>query len=182
MRHSLNIIVAMLSMAAGAWQGTTAQTDQPASPARQEQSRKTPAQVTLVGCVLKGLLPGTFLLTTASAVAQISLEPASAPAARPQDGDAMADEGETPAPRTVSYELIADKPDVNLAAAVGTRVEAQGAPERTARGATVEDGPAAASAAADSPASTSPAGTSGQLSQRSRVRVTAIRPLGGPCE
>ena len=63
MRHSLNIVVAMLSMAAGAWQGTTAQTEQPRSLADAPAAHGSAAPVTLRGCLQKGQAPGTFLLT-----------------------------------------------------------------------------------------------------------------------
>src|SRR5215217_1799709 len=124
-RHSLNIIVAMLSMAAGAWQGTTAHTEQPAPAARHEQS-STARQVTLSGCVHKGQAPGTFLLTGPEA----GVAPASAPAA-PQGDAAVASDASastTPAARTVTYELVSGRPDVDLATLVGKRVEARGTP------------------------------------------------------
>ena len=180
MRHSLNIVVAMLSMAAGAWQGTTAQTEQPRS-ASQSQSTAAASPLTLRGCVQKGQAAGTFLLVMAASAAEPGLDPASAPAAQTNhpDGSAAVPTSEA-AGQTISYELVAGKPDVDLSTLIGKRVEAQGTPERTARGASADDSPSAAEAAADSPTAT--VGTAGHTSQRSRVRVAAIRPLSGSCE
>src|SRR5919112_5957361 len=59
-RHSLNIIVAIISMAAGAWHGTTAQTGQP-GPTRRAVRANADA-LTLRGCVQKGSVPGQFVL------------------------------------------------------------------------------------------------------------------------
>jgi len=170
----------MLSMAAGAWQGTTAQTEQPRS-ASQAQSAAAESPVTLRGCVQKGQAAGTFLLVMAASAAEPGLDPASAPAAQTHshDGSAAVPTSEA-AVQTISYELVAGKPDVDLSTLIGKRVEAQGTPERTALGASADDSPSAAEAAADSPTAT--VGTAGHTSQRSRVRVAAIRPLSGSCE
>jgi hypothetical protein len=180
-RHSLNIIVAMLSMAAGAWQGTTAHTEQPAPAARHEQS-STARQVTLNGCVHKGQAPGTFLLTAADPEAGVA--PASAPAAPQPDAASASDASAstTPAAQMVTYELVSGRPDVDLATLVGKRVEARGTPERTAPGATADDSPTAAAADADTPSAHSPAGTSGHTAQRTRVRITTVRSVAGACE
>jgi hypothetical protein len=179
-RHSLNIIVAMLSMAAGAWQGTTAQTEQSGSPAGYEQSRKASTGATLRGCVQRGQAPGSFLLSASAHEEQTGLDPGSA--AQPREHGSAASVAGLPEAPTITYELVAGGPEVDLAAFVGKHVEAQGTPERTAHGATADDSPAAAAAAADSPSGKSPAGSKRTTSQRSRVRITAIRPVSGPCE
>jgi hypothetical protein len=182
-RHSLNIIVAMLSMAAGAWQGTTAQTESSRPATRQDQVRKAAAPVTLRGCLRRGATAGAFLLkggtstlaadSTASATRPPSADGLSAPSTEPAVADTAT---------TMTYELVAATPDLDLAAFVGRRVETQGSPERTASGATADDSPTVSATAADSPSTTSPAGTSGQVAQRSRVRVTTIHAVDGACE
>ena len=85
MRHSVNIVVALLSMAAGAWTGTTAQTEQPGLLAEQGPRAESPSSVTLRGCLQKGQAAGTFLLVTPRALTEASAEAALPPAARPQD-------------------------------------------------------------------------------------------------
>jgi len=171
----------MLSMAAGAWHGTTAQTEPPRSVSH-AGSAAAVSPVTLRGCLQKGQATGTFLLTTTASAAEAGLDPASAPAAQAHpDGSAAAVPTSKAAVQTIAYELVAGKPDVDLASLIGKRVEAQGTPERTARGASADDSPSAAAAAADSPTA-APAGTAGLTSQRSRVRVTTIRPVSGSCE
>jgi hypothetical protein len=180
-RHSLNIIVALLSMAAGAWQGTTAQNESgPAT--RQEQGRKAAAPVTLRGCVRRGATAGAFLLMGAVSVPGAE---STASAARPQSDDRLTAPSTAAAAgtaTTMTYELVAATPDLDLATFVGRRVETQGSPERTAPGATADDSPTASAAAADSPGAASPAGTSGQGAPRSRVRVTTIHAVAGTCE
>jgi len=183
-RHSFNIIVAMLSMAAGAWQGTTAQTEQPGSTTGQHQSTNAPRQLTLRGCVRKGPAPGSFVLISAEPASDGAVEPAppSAATLTAENADSAAPVGGKANARMLTYEIISGKPDVDLTEAVGQHVEAQGVPERTAPGATADDSPTAAAAAADSPSAHAPTGTSGQKPGRSRVRVSAIRTVGGPCE
>jgi hypothetical protein len=195
MRHGVNIVVAVLSMAAGAWQGTTAQTEQPGLVADQGPRAKSSSPVTLRGCLQKGQAAGTFLLITPGPLMERGVDAASPPAARPQDRVASDASSAVPGPaRTVAYELVAGTADVGLAALVGKRVEAHGTPERTARGATADDSPAAEEAAADTPSAdtttagtptgtsgTTSAGTPGTTSQRARVRLTTIRPVGGTC-
>jgi hypothetical protein len=183
-RHSFNIVVAMLSMAAGAWQGTTAQTEQPGSTASEHQIGKAPRPLTLRGCVQKGQAAGSFVLISAEPAGDAALEPVapSAAASPAESADATAPAAGKATARKATYEIISGKADVDLTEAVGRHVEAQGIPERTAPGATADDSPSAAAAAADSPSADSPAGTSGQKPGRSRVRVTALRTIGGPCE
>ena len=190
MRHSVNIVVALLSMAAGAWTGTTAQTEQPGLLAEQGPRAESPSSVTLRGCLQKGQAAGTFLLVTPRALTEASAEAALPPAARPQDrASSDASTAVAATARTVSYELVAGKSDVDLASLVGKRVEVQGTPELTAPGATADDSPAAEAAAADTPSadrttdgvSTSTSGSASGNSQRSRVRLSTIRPLGGTC-
>jgi hypothetical protein len=167
----------MLSMAAGAWQGTTAQTE-PAGSAS-EHSNKGSQQLTLRGCVHKGYAAGSYVLVTrGAAIDDTGLEPGAAPA---QDG-VDAPRAPRAAPRAIGYELVAGQPEMDLAALVGKRVVAQGTPERTAPGATSVDGPGPAATIADSPADETPVGTSGETPQRSRVRITTIRPVAGSCE
>jgi hypothetical protein len=175
-RHSLNIVVAMLSMAAGAWQGTTAQTEQPGS----AQGTAAASPLTLRGCVQKGQAAGTFLLVMTPSSAEPGLDPA--PAAQSHlDGSTAAVPTSRAVAQPIAYELVAGKPDLDLTTMIGKRVDAQGTPERTARGASADDSPSAAEAAADGPTA-SRVGTAGHTSQRSRVRVTAIRPVSGSCE
>lgn len=185
MRHSVNIVVALLSMAAGAWTGTTAQTEQPGLLAEQGPRAESPSSVTLRGCLQKGQAAGTFLLVTPRALTEASAEAALPPAARPQDrASSDASTAVAATARTVSYELVAGKSDVDLASLVGKRVEVQGTPELTAPGATADDSPAAEAAAADTPSadrttdgvSTSTSGSASGNSQRSRVRLSTIRP------
>jgi hypothetical protein len=195
-RHRVNIVVAVLSMAAGAWQGTPAQTEQPGLLAEQGPRAKSSSPVTLRGCLQKGQAAGTFLLVTPDPLTESGVDPALPPAAGPQDRVASDASSAVPATaRTVAYELVAGTSDVDLASLVGKRVEVQGAPERTARGATADDSPAAEAAAADTPSADTPTGvtprgtsgttsaaTAGTPSQRSRVRLTTIRPVGGTCK
>jgi hypothetical protein len=187
----------MLSMAAGAWQGTTAQSEQPGSSSTLAQGGST--QLTLRGCVQKGQAAGTYLLITPDPLTETGLDPASISGAPPK-GAASSQASSTPGrpasaaipspvSETVTYELVAAGPAVDLASLVGKRVTARGTPERTAKGATADDGPAAAAAAADTPSGNPPGvGTTGAHArsaaspQRSRVRVTAIEPDGGPCQ
>jgi hypothetical protein len=171
----------MLSMAAGAWQGTTAQTEQP-GPASHSGSAVAASAVTVRGCLQKGQAAGTFLLVTAADPAEAALDPASSPAApaHPDDAAPAVPTGKA-ALQQIAYELVAGKPDLDLPGLIGRRVEAQGTPERTERGASADDGPSAAASAADSPTA-APSGTSGQTSQRSRLRVTRVRAVGGSCD
>jgi hypothetical protein len=183
MRHSLNIVVALLSMAAGAWQGTTAHSEQPGPTARRPAPATPATPVVLRGCVEKGAAPGTFLLVTRDPMPEPGLEPASAPASRaqPQGGRGQASTG-APRATKAAYEVVSGAPGIDLARLVGKRVEAHGTPERTAPGATASDSPEAAAAAADTPTGRPPAGTTGQTPQRLRVRITFVGPVAGPCE
>lgn len=183
MRHSLTILIAMLSMAAGAWQGTRAHSDQPRSSTAYDHARNAPAQLTLRGCMQNGEAPGTVLLIARDPGAMTALGPASAGLQRTEDiGASPAAASPTiGGAEPIAYEVVPGTPELNLPALVGRRVDIQGIPEHTARGATADDSPAAAMAADDSPSVDTPARTSGQRSQRSRVRVTAVRAIGGSC-
>jgi hypothetical protein len=176
-------------MAAGAWQGTTAQTEQPPLLAEQGPRAESQSPVTLRGCLQKGQAPGTFVLTVRDPFTEAGVDPASPAVARPQEQVAS---DATGAPATVppfSYEVVAGNSDVDLASLVGKRVVVQGTPERTARGATADDSPAAEAASADTPStdgaapvlSTGTSSTPIGTSQRSRVRLTTIRHVGGTC-
>jgi hypothetical protein len=182
MRHSLNIVVALLSMAAGAWQGTTAHSEQPAPAARRTVSGTPAAVVLLRGCVEKGAAPGTFLLVTPEPLPEQEIDPALHPAAQkePQAGNRTVS---TRPPRATkaAYEIVSGAPGVDLARLVGKQVEAHGTAERTAPGATASDSPQAAAAAADTPARP-PAGTTGGTPQRVRVRITSVGRVAGPCQ
>jgi hypothetical protein len=183
MRHSLTIVVALLSMAAGAWQGTTAHSEQPAPAARQPASATPAAPVLLRGCVEKGASPGTFLLVTPDPLPERELEPAPHPAAQKQP-KAGSRTVSTRAPRATkaAYEIVSGAPGVDLARLVGKQVEAHGTAERTAPGATASDSPQAVAAAADTPAARPLAGTAGGTPQRVRVRITSVGRVAGPCE
>jgi hypothetical protein len=115
-------------------------------------------------------------------LAETGVDPAAPAVARPQDRPSSEDWEAVPttAP-TTTYELVTGKSELDLASLVGKRVEAHGTPERTARGATADDSPTAVAAAADSPGSTMATGTSGTMSGRSRVRLTAVRLVSGTC-
>ena len=177
MRHSLNIVVALLSMAAGAWQGTTAHSEQPAPPARRTASGTPSALVLLRGCVEKGAAPGTFLLVTPDPLPERELDPALHPAEQPQAGHRTVS---TRAPRATkaAYEIVAGAPGLDLARLVGKQVEAHGTAERTAPGATASE---SAAAAADTPAAHPPAAETG-TPPRVRVRITSVGHVAGPCE
>jgi hypothetical protein len=195
--RSLTIVVAMVSMAAGAWQGNTrAQSEEP----RSDAQSATPRQITLRGCVQKGQAPRSFFLVTREPVNEPGLEPASPsvqtaplePAHDPKTGN-----GNGPG---VNYELVSAKPEIDLATVVGKRVEARGIPERTAPGATADDSVTAddsptavasisdttsaqsptSAAEAQPDASSAPVGT--RASSRSRVRITEVRAIAGSCD
>jgi hypothetical protein len=170
-------------MAAGAWQGTTAHSEQPASAAHQPGSGTRAPLVLLRGCVEKGAAPGTFLLVTHDPLPERELDPALPPAAQtqPQAGNRTVS---TRAPRATkaAYEIVSGAPGVDLARLVGKQVEAHGSAERTAPGATANDGPQAAADATDTPSTRPPAGTGAATAQRVRVRITSVGHVAGPCE
>ena len=70
MRHRVNIVVAMLSMAAGAWQGTPAQTEQPRSLADLPPRAEAFPSLTHYECQRKGQPPGTFVLSNSGVYAR----------------------------------------------------------------------------------------------------------------
>ena len=183
MRHSLNIVVALLSMAAGAWQGTTAHSEQPAPSARRPVSGTPAALVLLRGCVEKGTAPGTFLLVTPDPLPERELDPALHPAAQQQPKAGNRTVSTRPAHATkAAYEIVSGAPGVDLARLVAKQVEAHGTAERTAPGATASDSPQVTAAAADTPATRPSAETSGDTPQRVRVRITSVGRVAGPCE
>jgi hypothetical protein len=181
MRHSLTIVVALLSMAAGAWRGTTAHSVQSA-PAPRSPAGTPAAPILLRGCVEKGGAPGTFLLVTPDPLPERELHLASHPGDRsqPQAGSRTVSTG-APRATKAAYEVVSGAPGLDLARLVGKRVEAHGHLERTSPGATADDAPQAAAATADSPARL-PARTTGSPPQRVRVRITSVGPLSEPCE
>jgi hypothetical protein len=181
MRHSFNIVVALLSMAAGAWQGTTAHSEQPGPTAHGSAAGRTPKQIVLHGCVEKGVAPGTYLLVTPEPVTERNPDGALLPGAPPQpeDGTSPA-RADSPGALKAAYEIVSGTPAVDVARLVGKRVEVRGAPEQTAPGAS--DSPEAAAAAADAPSDGPLTDTSGRTPQRLRVRITSLGPVAGPCE
>jgi hypothetical protein len=62
-RQRVNIVVAMLSMAAGAWQGTQPQTEQPRSVADLARRTEASPSLTRYECQQKGQPPATFVLS-----------------------------------------------------------------------------------------------------------------------
>jgi hypothetical protein len=62
-RHRVNIVVAVLSMAAGAWQGTTAQREQPGLLADQPPRKEASARLAHRGCLQNWPAPATFVLS-----------------------------------------------------------------------------------------------------------------------
>jgi hypothetical protein len=62
-RHRVNIVVAVLSMAAGAWQGTTAQREQPGLLADQPRRKEASARLAHRGCLQNWPAPATFVLS-----------------------------------------------------------------------------------------------------------------------